>query len=201
MINLLIVEDQAIVLSALSALLSLESDFNVCATAQNGCEALKLCHLHSIDVVITDIEMPEMDGLMLAEQLSQQWPEIQVIVLTTFSKAGYIHRSQAAHVSGYLLKDSPSELLVGAVRKVLMGEVVIAPELLSQVWRVNIAPLSDKERRILQLAQQGKSSKEMAEQLHLSYGTVRNYSHNACQKLQAKNRVEAVVIAERMGWL
>jgi len=201
MIKLLIVEDQKIVLDALSALLNLEDDLSVVATATNGIDALTHCKNTAIDIVISDIEMPKMDGLSLADNLHSNHPNIKTIILTTFSKSGYIKRSQEAKVAAYLLKDSPSDDLVNAIRKVDAGQIVIAPELLSEVWRSSICPLSNKEQELLVLAHQGISSSDIAKQMSLSPGTVRNYAHSACQKLNAKNRIEAANIAHQIGWL
>jgi len=201
MIRLLIVEDQKIVLDALTALLNLENDLCVVATAINGQEALVQCNKLVIDIVISDIEMPEMDGLSLAEALHKEHPEIKTIILTTFSKSGYIKRSQEAKVAAYLLKDSPSDTLVQTIREVSIGKIIIAPELISEVWRASICPLTNKEQQLLLLAQQGMKSDDIAKKMHLSAGTVRNYAHSACQKLEAKNRIEAANIAYQMGWI
>jgi two-component system response regulator DesR len=201
MIRLLIVEDQAIVLSALSALLNLEEDMSVVATAINGKEALVRCAELEIDIVISDIEMPEMDGLTLAHELNSRHPHIKTIILTTFSKSGYVKRSQEAKVSAYLLKDSPSDLLAKTIREVNGGKIVIAPELVSELWRLSVDPLTEKEKTLLIMAHQGVKSVDIAKKMNLSAGTVRNYAHSICQKLGAKNRVEAAAIAHRNGWL
>jgi len=201
MIRLLVVEDQGIVLSALSALLNLEDDMSVVATAMHGKEALTKCAELDIDIVISDIEMPEMDGLTLAQELTTHYPQIKTIILTTFSKSGYVKRSQEAKVSAYLLKDSPSDLLVKTIHEVNNGKIVIAPELVSELWRSAVDPLTEKEKALLILAHQGVKSIEIAKKMNLSAGTVRNYAHSVCQKLGAQNRVEAAAIAYRNGWL
>ena len=201
MIRLLIVEDQAIVLDALTALLNLEDDLTVVATAMDGKQAIEHCKKTEIDIVISDIEMPIMDGLALAQQLHDDYPKIKTIILTTFSKQGYVKRSQKAKVNAYLLKDSPSDLLVETIKAVNSGKIIIAPELISEVWRNNIEPLNKKEQTLLIMAHQGLKSTDIAKKMNLSPGTVRNYAHSACQKLGAKNRIEAATIAYRMGWL
>jgi len=201
MIRLLIVEDQSIVLGALAALLNLENDMTVVATATNGIEALQACKDNPVDVVISDIEMPEMDGLTLAQELRDNYPKIKTIILTTFSKSGYIQRSQSSKVSAYLLKDSPSEELANTVRDVVSGKIIIAPELVSEVWRASIDPLTAKEKTLLIMAHQGIKSDDIAKKMNLSPGTIRNYAHSACQKLGATNRVEAANMAYNMGWL
>jgi len=201
MIRLLIVEDQGIVLDALTALLNLEDDFTVVATAVHGKEALIHCQNNVIDIVVSDIEMPEMDGLALAQELHDNYPDIKTIILTTFSKSGYVKRSQNAKVNAYLLKDSPSDVLVESIRAVHAGQVIVDPKLISEVWRNSIDPLNQKERELLIMAHQGMNSSDIAKQMNLSPGTVRNYAHSACQKLGTKNRIEAATMAYKMGWL
>lgn len=202
MIKLLIAEDQALLLSTLAALLNLESDIEVVHQAPNGQEALNYLqdNKKSIDLVLTDIEMPHMTGIELAQAILKQQPEIKVIILTTFSRAGYLRRAMDAGVKGYLLKDSPSDELFTAIRKIASGGKVIAPELLQDAW-MERDPLTDKEIKALRLAKEGLSTERIAETLHLTSGTVRNYLSSACSKLNAKNRIEAARIAHQKGWL
>ncbi len=200
MINIGIAEDQGMVLGALSALLSLEEDFEVKFKAENGAEAFKACNEHEIDILITDIEMPEMSGLELAQKLQRNNSAIKIIILTTFARAGYLKRAMEAGVKGYLLKDAPSEQLADAIRKIIAGRKIIDPELVTEAWG-EIDPLNEKERKVLKLAGDGLKTDEIAEKLHLSSGTVRNYLSSASSKLNARNRVEAARIARRKGWL
>jgi len=200
-IKILVVEDQAMVLGALSALIDLEPDMSVLGTATNGLEALQLCESEDIDVVISDIEMPEMTGLELAQALYKNQHPAKVIILTTFSRGGYVRRALDASVSAYLLKDAPASDLAKCIRLVLSGETFIAPELMRDAWQSGANPLSVKEQKILAYALEGKSTEEIAKNLYLSQGTVRNYVHNCCQKLQTKNRVEAAREAKAKGWL
>ena len=125
---------------------------------------------------------------------------IKVIIVTTFSRSGYLRRAMDAGVAGYLLKDSPSDELLKAMRKVAAGGRVISPDLMVNAW-IEQDPLTDKERQSLRLAKEGKTTEQIARSLHLSAGTVRNYLSNACSKLQAKNRIEAARIAHQNGWL
>ncbi len=201
MINVLVVEDQAMVRGALSALLDLENDIQVVATAVNGIEALDICENQTVDVVVSDIEMPEMNGLQLAKALNQKRQPAKVIILTTFSKPGYVQQAMDAGIGAYLLKDAPSEELAQAIRQVLKGDTLIPSQLLTDTLKLGSNPLTPKEQNILSLAHEGKSSKEISDQLVLSCGTVRNYIHSACQKLQSKNRIEAAKIALDNGWL
>lgn len=201
MIRLLLVDDQILLLEAISALLSLEADFEVVAAVPGAKEAIGVLKEKQVDIVVTDIEMEEMDGLALAEFVDNEYEDVKVMILTTFSKARYIQRSQQAKVHAYLLKDGSPEDLSQAIRRVHQGEVIIAQELMSQIWRANITTLTETECSILQLSLQGMSTNDIAEKIHLSHGTVRNYAQVACQKLNAKNRIEACAIAQRLGWI
>lgn len=201
MIRVLIAEDQTLVLGALAALLKLEPDIEVAGTAANGKDALALCRQVQPDVVLTDVEMPQMTGLELAAALAGEGLPCRVMVLTTFARAGYLKRAMAAGVRGYLLKDAPAEALAEAIRTVHGGGRAIAPELALESWNAGRDPLSDRERQVLRLAGEGKTSAEIARQVHLSEGTVRNYLSEAISKLNAGNRIEAYRMAREAGWL
>lgn len=198
MIRVLVAEDQAMVLGALSALLDLEDDIDVVARARDGAEAMKLAERLEPDVVLTDIEMPRVTGLELAARLVGRG--IRVIILTTFARPGYLRRALDAGVRGYLLKDAPAEDLARAVRDVHAGGRAISPELAAEAWS-EADPLTDREREVLRLAGDGTSGAGIAAELHLSEGTVRNYLSEAISKLGASNRVEAARIARQKGWL
>jgi two-component system response regulator DesR len=201
MIRILIAEDQALVLGALAALLKLEPDFDVVGTASNGKDALALCKQLVPDIVLTDIEMPRMTGLELAACLGEQALACKVIIVTTFARSGFLRRALAAGVRGYLLKDAPADTLAAAIRTVHGGGRAIAPELALESWSGGQDPLSERERQVLRLAGEGKSSADIARQVHLSEGTVRNYLSEAISKLNAGNRVEAYRLARDAGWL
>ena len=198
MIRVLVVEDQAMVLGALCALLDLEDDIEVVARARDGAEALGLAERLRPDVVLTDIEMPRMGGLELASTLVERG--LRVIILTTFARPGYLRRALDAGVRGYLLKDAPADELARAVRDVRAGRRAIAPELAAEAW-CEADPLTDRERQVLRLAGEGLSGARIAASLALSEGTVRNYLSEAIGKLGASNRVEAARIARQKGWL
>ena len=203
MIRLLIAEDQAMLLSVLASLLDLEEDICVVHQANNGKLALDYLtdpDKETVDILVTDIEMPEMTGIELAQEIQQQGIKTKTLILTTFSRSGYLRRAMDAGVKGYLLKDSPSEELLLAIRKIAAGGKSIAPELMQNAW-IDLDPLTDKERKALRLAAEGLSTEQISLKLHLSSGTVRNYLSSAANKLGANNRVEAGRIARQNGWL
>lgn len=200
MIKILIAEDQSMVLGALSALLDLEDDFTVVATAENGEQALSLAQQYDVDIVLTDIEMPKMTGIELAQTLQRINYTAKVMILTTFTRSGYLRRAMDAGVKGYLLKDAPSDSLAQAVRQIHQGKVIVAPELITQAWG-EVDPLTDKERKVLRLAYEGKTTEQISKAIYLSAGTVRNYLSEASSKLGAANRIEAARIAKQNGWL
>lgn len=200
MIRVLLAEDQAMVRGALSALLRLESDMDVVATAADGLEAWRLVEQHSPDVLVTDIEMPGLTGLELAQRVREKGLVCKVVIVTTFARPGYLRRALEAGVVGYLLKDAPAEQLAEALRKVHRGGRAIDPQLAVDAWS-EADPLNDRERQVLRLAGEGMSAGEVAAQLHLSQGTVRNYLSEAIGKLNVGNRIEAYRLARQKGWL
>ncbi|WP_159016690.1 response regulator transcription factor [Cognatiluteimonas profundi] len=200
MIRLLLAEDQAMMRGALSALLGLEPDIDVVATAADGEIAWRELQRHRPDVLVTDIEMPGLTGLELAQRLQrQEWPT-RVIIVTTFARPGFLRRALEAGVGGYLLKDAPAEQLADAVRRVHGGGRVIDPQLAVDAWS-ETDPLNDRERQVLRLAGGGASAGEIAAQLGLSQGTVRNYLSGVIGKLGVGNRIEAYRLARQKGWL
>jgi len=200
MIRVLLAEDQAMVRGALSALLKLESDLEVIGSAADGEEAWAQVQRDKPDVVVTDIEMPRMTGLELAQRIREREVGCKVIILTTFARPGFLRRALDAGVSGYLLKDAPAEQLAEALRKVHRGGRAIDPQLALEAWSGD-DPLNDRERQVLRLAGEGMSAGDIAEQLHLSQGTVRNYLSEAIGKLGVGNRIEAYRLARQKGWL
>jgi two-component system response regulator DesR len=199
-IRVVVAEDQAMVLGALAALLALEHDIEVVGRAADGAAAWRLVEDLRPDVLVSDIEMPGATGLELACRIRDAKLPTRVLIVTTFGRPGYLRRALDAGVRGYLLKDQPSEELTAALRRVAAGSRAIAPELAEAAWDAP-DPLSDRERSVLRMAEEGQSNKEIAESLGLSPGTVRNYLSEAAQKLGADNRVEAARIARANGWL
>ena len=200
-IRIVIAEDQALVLGALAALLGLEDDIEVAGTAGNGKDALALCRALRPDIVLTDVEMPQMTGLELAARLAEDRLPCKVVIVTTFARGGYLRRALEAGVRGYLLKDAPADTLAAAIRQVAAGGKAIAPELALESWNAGQDPLSERERQVLRLAGEGRTSAEIARLVHLSEGTVRNYLSEAISKLNAGNRIEAYRLAKNAGWL
>ncbi|MEI9978744.1 MAG: response regulator transcription factor [Edaphobacter sp.] len=200
-IRVALAEDQTMVLGALSALLALEPDITVVATSANGRDALDSIRRLTPDVLVTDIEMPQMTGLELAAALRADHPTVRTIILTTFARPGYLRRAMDAGARGYLLKDRPAKELADAVRRVHSGLRVVDPALATEAWNSEPDPLTDRERQILQRAGEGRSSTDIAAELHLSEGTVRNYLSEAIAKLGAANRIDAARIARTKGWL
>jgi two-component system response regulator DesR len=199
-IRILLAEDQAMVLGALAALLALESDLHVIEQVLDGHSALAATLDKKPDILITDIEMPGMSGLELAQHLRGRAVSTKVIVLTTFARPGYLQRALEAGARGYLLKESPSRALADAVRRVHAGEQVIDSRLAAEALAES-DPLTQREREILQLAEGGARTGDIAKLLRISKGTVRNHLSQAISKLSAGSRVEAARIAKSKGWL
>jgi len=200
MIRLVLAEDQALVRGALAALLGLESDLQVVAQAGDGEAAWRAVSEETPDLLVTDIEMPHLTGLDLALRVQEAGLATRVVIITTFARAGYLRRALDAGVRGYLLKDAPAEQLAAALRQVHAGGRVIDPQLAVAAWG-ELDPLTERERQVLRLAGEGVKSADIAERLHLSQGTVRNYLSEAIGKLGAANRIEAYRTARAKGWL
>lgn len=197
MIQIVLAEDQRMLLGALGSLLDLEEDMEVVGKANNGAEALVLVNRLQPDICIMDIEMPVKSGLDVAEELKGQG--CKVIILTTFARTGYFERARKAGVSGYLLKDSPSEELANSIRIIMDGRRIYAPELVDMAYEAE-NPLTDRENQVLGLIADGKNTKEIAKELYLTTGTVRNYISIIFDKLDVSNRVEAIVRFKEKGW-
>lgn len=200
MIRIILGEDQRLLRGALATLLSLEDDIEVVGEAENGEVAFALIQQYQPDIAVLDIEMPLKTGLDVAEAIQRTGGTCRVIILTTFARPGYFQRAMQAGVYGYMLKDTDSEELSDAIRRVHEGKRVINSELSLAVWE-NPCPLSPRERDVMRLAAQGLPLQEIGAQLFLSYGTVRNYMSEAMGKLGANTRIEAIEIVRSKGWL
>ena len=200
MIRVVLAEDQAMLRSALASLLSLESDIEIVAQADDGMTALRHVQRLKPDVLITDIEMPELTGIEIADHLKRHGPQTSVMIITTFTRPGYLQRAIKCGVRGYMLKDTPSSDLSNAVRTIAAGGTVFGNKR-DELECILEDPLSDRDRKILRLVEDGKTNKEIAIILNLSAGTVRNYLSEALEKLGVSNRIEGFRIARINGWL
>jgi two-component system response regulator DesR len=201
MIRVLLAEDQAMVRGALVALLGLEQDISVVAQVERGDEIVAAAVRTRPDVALLDIELPEVDGLTAAAVLQEALPSCRVVMLTTFGRAGYLRRAMGGGAVGFLLKDAPAAELARAIRRVHAGERVLDPALVVTALSEGENPLTARERDVLAAAVDGATIADIAAQLMLSGGTVRNHLSVAIQKLGARNRVEAARLAEQKGWL
>ncbi|KOU48581.1 response regulator transcription factor [Streptomyces sp. NPDC060334] len=200
-IRILLAEDQSMVREALAALLGLEPDIEVLVQVARGDEVVAAARAHDVNVALLDIEMPGMTGIEAAAALRTALPGLRIVVLTTFGRPGYLRGAMEAGASAFLVKDAPAAQLADAVRRVLAGERVIDPILAAAALAEGANPLTDREREVLRAAERGATNTELAERLHLSPGTVRNYLSTAIQKLAARNRAEAIRTAREKGWL
>jgi two-component system, NarL family, response regulator DesR len=201
MIRVLIAEDQAMVRGALASLLSLEEDIEVVAEVERGDLVLEAARASNVDVALLDIEMPGMDGIAAAAQLTAELPQTRTLILTTFGRPGYLRRALDNGASGFLLKDAPAGQLGGAIREIHAGRRVIDPNLAAAAIADGVSPLTEREHDVLAAATTHRTAAEIAASLFLSEGTVRNYLSAAIQKLGAHDRADAIRIAEDKGWL
>lgn len=200
-IRLLLADDQELVRSALRALLDLEDDFEVVASVGRGDLVVDAAREHRPDVALLDIEMPGLDGLAAAAVLAAQVPDCRVVILTTFGRAGYLRRAMEAGAVGFVVKDAPAEVLADAIRRVMAGERVIDPALAAATLAAGKSPLTPRERDVLTVARSATTVAEIAAKLYLSEGTVRNYLSAAIAKTSARNRLDALRVADERGWL
>ncbi len=197
MIRIVLAEDQRMLLGALGSLLDLEEGMEVVGQATNGEEAISLVKELQPDICIMDIEMPLKSGLDAAEELSSH--SCKIIILTTFARAGYFERARKAGVSGYLLKDSPSDELANSIRKIIEGQRIFSPELVDLAFG-NENPLTEREKQVIQLMADGKNTKDISSELYITPGTVRNYISVILDKLEVTNRIEAISRFKEKGW-
>ena len=205
-IRILLAEDQTLMRQGLKTILELESGFEVAGEAEDGKAAVKLALQLRPDIILMDVQMPQLNGVEATAAICRSWPEARVIILTTFDRDDYVFQGVRAGAVGYLLKDLPSPKLVETIRRVHDGEVFIQPEIASRTLRAAlhspgelVEPLSEREREVLVMLAQGIPNKEIADKLHLAEGTVKNHVSNILGKLQAQNRTEAADIARRRG--
>ncbi|PVE07589.1 response regulator transcription factor [Streptomyces scopuliridis] len=200
-IRILLAEDMNMVRGALVALLNLERDLKVVCELERGDHILPAALEHRPDIAIIDIDLPGIDGLTAAARLRESLPECRTLILTSLGRPGTLRRALSAQVSGYLLKDAPPQELATAVRRVVAGHRVIDAQLALSAWDGAESPLTERETEVLRRAAEGSEANEIARELHLSPGTVRNYLTTIVAKLNARNRVDAIRIAQEADWL
>nr|WP_319805728.1 response regulator transcription factor [Dactylosporangium fulvum] len=200
-IRLLIADDQALVRGALAALLDLEPDLTVVAEIGRGDEVVAAAREARPDVALLDVEMPGLDGIAAAEALRKALPSCKVLMVTTFGRPGYLRRAMAAGASGFVVKDTPARQLADAVRRIAAGLRVVDPTLAAETLASGDSPLTPREADVLRAAREGGTVADVAAQLGLSEGTVRNHLSAAIGKTGARTRAEAVRLADENGWL
>ncbi|WP_055587534.1 response regulator transcription factor [Peterkaempfera griseoplana] len=200
-VRILLAEDVHMIRGALVALLELEPDFEVVASVDRGDLIVRTALESRPDVAVIDVDLPGIDGLTAAASLHDRLPACRTLILTSLGRPGTLRRAMAAQVSGFLLKDAPPDRLAQAVRAVAQGQRVVDPQLALSAWDCPPNPLSPRELEVLRIAARGADAAEIAACLYLSKGTVQNYLTAIVTKLNARNRIDAVRIAEEAGWI
>jgi DNA-binding NarL/FixJ family response regulator len=205
-IRILLAEDQTLMRQGLKTILDLEPGFRVAGEAEDGQSAVKLALQLRPDIILMDVQMPQLNGVEATAAICRAWPEAKIIILTTFDRDDYVFQGVRAGARGYLLKDLPASKLIETIRCVQAGETFIQPEIASRALRSALhtpgefaEPLSEREREILVVLAQGVPNKEIADRLHLAEGTVKNHVSNILGKLQVQNRTQAADLARRRG--
>jgi two-component system response regulator DesR len=201
MIRILLAEDTAILRDTLSAVLDLQDDMQVVVEVDTGDRIVPTAHQHLPDVALLDIDLPGVDGLSAAATLHKQLPQCRVLILTALAVPANVRTALEANVAGFLAKDTPAAELIHAIRVVAGGGRIIDPALALATLETRESPLTQRETDVLRLHSEGLDGREIASQLFLSYGTVRNYLASATDKLDARNRIHAIKIATQNGWL
>jgi two-component system response regulator DesR len=200
-IRVLLAEDQGMVRGALASLLGLEPDIEVVAQVARGDEVLAAAQAVDPDVALLDIEMPGATGLEALEQLRGALPGCRILILTTFGRPGYLRRAMETGASGFLLKDAPAQELASAIRRAVAGERIVDPGLAAAALSEGESPLTAREQEVLAASRNYATVADIAGALYLSPGTVRNHLSSVMQKLDARNRAEALKLAEEKGWV
>ncbi|WP_334352809.1 DNA-binding response regulator [Companilactobacillus sp. HBUAS56257] len=201
MITIYLAEDQEMLNSALSAILDLETDFKIVGSATDGQTALQQIINLQPEIAILDIEMPKMTGLEVAKQLRIIDQDIKLIILTTFARKNYFESAVSNRVNAYLLKDSPTDVLVGTIHQILSGKTIYDSALVSTILSASNNPLTKQELKIMKEFSQGKSTQEISKTVFLSYGTVRNYISSILSKTGTHSRIEALNVAKKNDWM
>lgn len=201
MIRVMLADDQALVRGGLAALLSFETDLEVVAEVGAGDEVVQAARRSEPDVVLMDVEMPGMDGITATAALTAALPQVRVLIVTTFGRPGYLRRGLQAGAAGFVVKDTPARELADAIRRVHQGLRVVDPSLAADSLVSGESPLTARESEVLREVRAGGTVNDLAKRLFLSEGTIRNHLSSAIGKTGARNRAEAVTIADNSGWL
>lgn len=201
MIRIYLAEDQEMLNTALATLLNLEDDIEVVGTSTNGLDAVKEISQLKPDLAILDIEMPNLSGLEVSDLLRKSKQPIKIIILTTFAQKSYFEQAVKYRVNAYLLKDNPTDELIKTIHEVLDGQTIFSPELVKTVISAEENPMTDREMDILREIKTGASSKEIAQRVFLSEGTVRNYISSILSKTATTSRIEALNVATQHKWI
>lgn len=201
MIRVLLVDDEHLIRTALAQILDLEDDLEVVAQAGTAARGLALAREVGPDVAVLDLQLPDEDGITLAQRVAEVVPGCRSLIVTSHARPGYLKRALASGVSGFLPKTTSAATLAGVVRTVHAGGRHVDPELAAEAIAAGDSPLTPREADVLDAAADGAQVDEIARRVHLSPGTVRNYLSSAATKLGATNRHEAAAVARRMGWL
>jgi DNA-binding NarL/FixJ family response regulator len=205
-IRILLAEDQTLMRQGLKTILNLEPDFRVAGEAEDGPTAVKLALQLRPDIILMDVQLPQLNGVEATAAICRAWREAKIIILTTFDRDDYVFQGVRAGAMGYLLKDVPAAKLIETIRRVQAGETFIQPEIASRALRSALhspgefaEPLTEREREILVLLAQGVPNKEIADKRHIAEGTVKNHVSNILGKLQVQNRTQAADLARKRG--
>ncbi|USR79232.1 response regulator transcription factor [Arcanobacterium pinnipediorum] len=201
MIRVVIADDQTLVRGALCALLNLEDDIDVVGDVGRGDELIPALEATAADVAVVDIEMPGLDGIAATQAVRAAGLATKILIVTTFGRPGYLQRALTAGASGFMVKDTPAEELAGAIRQVYAGGQVVDPGLATQSLFFGSNPLTERERELLRVAEEGATVSEIAAQVFLSEGTVRNHLSSAIGKTGTATRAQAARVAREKGWL
>jgi two-component system response regulator DesR len=200
-IRVLIAEDMLMIRAALTALLRLEPDIEVAAEVTRGDEIVPAALRTRPDVAILDIDLPAVDGITAAAELREKLPGCRILILTAMGRPGQVRRALAAGIEAFLVKDAPGDRLADAIRRTAQGLRVLDPELVTSAMEYGESPLTPREATVLKEAAAGAPAEEIATRLHLSAGTVRNYLTSAITKTGARNKIDAIRVAQDAGWL
>lgn len=207
MIKVLLAEDQVMVRQGLKAMIETDAHIRVTGEASNGHEAIELCERQSFDIAVLDIRMPEMDGLEAARRIHARWPNIKILMLTTFNNQDYVMDALKIGVSGYMLKSGDTDSLIRSIKSAYSGGLMLEDQIAAKIVPALLKrqeagkepdpSLTPRERAILACIGEGLSNREIADQLALSIGTVKNHTSQILDKLQLRDRTQLAIYAIR----